>query len=277
MKDALGLIEIKGLATAVLVADTMVKTANVTILEVEKTRGLGWMTVKIIGDVAAVTAAIQSGKQVGEQFQHFISSKVIPRPSDGVSETFCKPPVQSGGNAPAKSPEKTGSPGPQDTKKVQMPSEAGNRGKQPEATETEKKTESAQPAESAPIAPKSLPAASSGVNKKEESVGKEKPVVPEKQKSPLQKETKIKEEKPSPPKSGKARTKPQNSGSAAPANKPGKANAAGTVSHPLPEGEQLEEPKAELKSPAAHKRSGRRKKAPEGKDSGSHLHGESGR
>lgn len=93
MKDALGLIEIKGLATAVLVADTMVKTANVSIIEVEKTRGLGWMTVKIQGDVAAVTAAIQSGKQAGETYGHFISCKVIPRPSEGVEHTFCQPPV----------------------------------------------------------------------------------------------------------------------------------------------------------------------------------------
>ncbi len=107
MKDALGLIEIKGLATAILVADTMVKTANVSILEVEKTRGLGWMTVKIVGDVAAVKAALEAGKQVGEAYGHFVTRKVIPRPSEGVERVFCQPPSsgREEGPAPASKPD----------------------------------------------------------------------------------------------------------------------------------------------------------------------------
>ena len=107
MKDALGLIEIKGLATAVLVADTMVKTANISILEVEKTRGLGWMTVKIVGDVAAVKAALEAGKQVGEAYGHFVTYKVIPRPSEGVERVFCQPPSsgREEGPAPVSKPE----------------------------------------------------------------------------------------------------------------------------------------------------------------------------
>jgi len=90
MKDALGLIEIQGLATAVLVADTMVKTANVTIIQIERARGHGWITVKITGDVGAVNAAVSAGKQVGETYHHYISSKVIPRPSDSVEKVFCQ-------------------------------------------------------------------------------------------------------------------------------------------------------------------------------------------
>nr|WP_319488885.1 BMC domain-containing protein [uncultured Caproiciproducens sp.] len=90
MKDALGLIEIQGLATAILVADTMVKTASVTIIQIEKTRGHGWITVKITGDVGAVNAAVSAGKQIGETYHHYISSKVIPRPSDSVEAVFCQ-------------------------------------------------------------------------------------------------------------------------------------------------------------------------------------------
>lgn len=52
MKEALGLLEVAGLAAAIKAADVMVKAANVTILNVEKARGGGWMTVKVTGDVA---------------------------------------------------------------------------------------------------------------------------------------------------------------------------------------------------------------------------------
>ncbi len=48
MKQALGLVEISGLSTAVVVADTMAKAANIRILEIENTKGLGYMTLKII-------------------------------------------------------------------------------------------------------------------------------------------------------------------------------------------------------------------------------------
>lgn len=46
MKQAIGLVEVKGLASAIEVSDTMVKVANVELLGVEKARGFGWMTVE---------------------------------------------------------------------------------------------------------------------------------------------------------------------------------------------------------------------------------------
>ena len=95
MKQALGLVEISGLSTAVVVADTMVKAANVRILEIENTKGLGYMTIKIVGDVGAVNAAVNAGKQIGTANGKLVSWKVIPRPSDYVDQTFCcpEPPV----------------------------------------------------------------------------------------------------------------------------------------------------------------------------------------
>ena len=89
MKQALGLVEIEGLTTAVVVADTMAKAANVRILELENTKGLGYMTIKVAGDVGAVNAAVTAGKQIGMINQKLISWKVIPRPSDYVEQTFC--------------------------------------------------------------------------------------------------------------------------------------------------------------------------------------------
>ena len=95
MKQALGLVEISGLSTAVVAADTMAKAANVRILEIENTKGLGYMTIKIVGDVGAVNAAVNAGKQIGTANGKLVSWKVIPRPSDYVDQTFCcpEPPV----------------------------------------------------------------------------------------------------------------------------------------------------------------------------------------
>lgn len=91
MKQALGLVEIQGMSTAVVVADTMVKAANIRIIDMENTKGLGYMTIKIAGDVGAVNAAVNAGRQVGMLHGRLVSSKVIPRPSDYVEQTFCNP------------------------------------------------------------------------------------------------------------------------------------------------------------------------------------------
>lgn len=84
MKDALGLVEVAGLASAIQVADVMVKSANVTMIDIEKAKGNGWMTVKVRGDVGAVQAAVQAGAAEAQQFGHLIAQKVIPRPAEGL-------------------------------------------------------------------------------------------------------------------------------------------------------------------------------------------------
>jgi microcompartment protein CcmL/EutN len=89
MEGALGIIEIQGLATAIAVADAMAKTASVDLVGVEPTKGGGWMTVKIRGNVAAVRASVNAGKQLGELYGGYISSKLIPRPAAEVSRLFC--------------------------------------------------------------------------------------------------------------------------------------------------------------------------------------------
>lgn len=94
MKEALGLVEIYGLSAAVLVADAMVKTASVTLHEIENTKGNGYMTIKIFGDVGAVNASVMAGKQLALENNKFISSKVIPRPSTSVEKLFCTPPKE---------------------------------------------------------------------------------------------------------------------------------------------------------------------------------------
>ena len=61
VKDSLGLLEVAGLLGAITASDAMVKAANVRLIGIEKARGLGWMTVKVAGDVGAVEAAVQTG------------------------------------------------------------------------------------------------------------------------------------------------------------------------------------------------------------------------
>ena len=89
MKQSLGLVEIIGLSTAVFVADVMVKAANVQIIEMENSKGLGYMTIKIQGDIGAVKAAVDAGCQQGRISGKLAGCKVIPRPSDYVEQTFC--------------------------------------------------------------------------------------------------------------------------------------------------------------------------------------------
>lgn len=90
MKEALGLIEVIGLTNGIVVADAMAKTANITIQDIEITKGCGYVTVKITGYVGAVNAAISSGKALAIKNDKFITSKVIPRPADVINKRFLK-------------------------------------------------------------------------------------------------------------------------------------------------------------------------------------------
>jgi microcompartment protein CcmL/EutN len=89
MEGALGMVEIRGLAAAITVADVMAKTAAVEIIDLESARGGGWTTIKIRGNVGAVSASVSAGKEVGLSIGKFITSKVIPRPADQVTGLFC--------------------------------------------------------------------------------------------------------------------------------------------------------------------------------------------
>ena len=57
---ALGMIETRGLVGSIEAADVMVKTANVALLGTEYIRN-GLVTVEVVGEVAAVKAAVEAG------------------------------------------------------------------------------------------------------------------------------------------------------------------------------------------------------------------------
>lgn len=96
MNEALGLIEVKGKVASIQVADTMAKVAAVKLESTTRTKGYGWTTISITGDVAAVEAAIQAGRAVAEQYDWLVSYKVIPRPATGIQRIFreTKPAVE---------------------------------------------------------------------------------------------------------------------------------------------------------------------------------------
>lgn len=76
---ALGLIETRGLVGAIEAADAATKAAEVKLVGKEKIRG-GLVTIKIIGDVAAVRAAVDAGSAAAARVGELISTHVIPRP-----------------------------------------------------------------------------------------------------------------------------------------------------------------------------------------------------
>ena len=81
MDLALGLIETKGLVGAIEAADAMTKTANVQLIGKEYAKG-GLVTIKIMGETAAVKAAVDAGAAAAQRVGQLISVHVIPRPDD---------------------------------------------------------------------------------------------------------------------------------------------------------------------------------------------------
>ena len=81
MQKSLGLIETQGLLGGVTAADAAVKSANVELIGYELTKGGGWTTVKIQGDVGAVKAAVDAAKIAAGKVCRVVSTRVIPRPA----------------------------------------------------------------------------------------------------------------------------------------------------------------------------------------------------
>jgi microcompartment protein CcmL/EutN len=86
---ALGFIETQGFTAVFEAIDAACKSANVEVVAKEKLGG-GYITVVIRGDVAAVSAAIDSGKAKVEGLGKLIAAHVIARPSAQVMSLLPK-------------------------------------------------------------------------------------------------------------------------------------------------------------------------------------------
>jgi ethanolamine utilization protein EutM len=88
-RDALGLVETKGLIGSVEAADAMVKAANVILVGKEYI-GAGYVTVMVRGDVGAVKAATDAGAAAARRVGELVSVHVIPRPHSEVERILPK-------------------------------------------------------------------------------------------------------------------------------------------------------------------------------------------
>lgn len=82
---ALGMIETRGLVTAIEALDAALKTADVEVVNRHIVKG-GIVTVEICGDVGAIKVATEAGAAAAKKLGNFISSHVIARPDDMVYE-----------------------------------------------------------------------------------------------------------------------------------------------------------------------------------------------
>ena len=84
-REALGMIETRGLVGAIEAADAMSKSANVELCGYEKI-GSGLVTVMVRGDVGAVKAATDAGAAAAQRVGEVVSVHVIPRPHGDVEK-----------------------------------------------------------------------------------------------------------------------------------------------------------------------------------------------
>jgi len=84
-KEALGMIETRGLTAAVEAADAMVKAAEVTLIGTEKI-GSGLVSVMVRGDVGAVKSAVEVGSSNAAKLGELVATHVIPRPHNDVEK-----------------------------------------------------------------------------------------------------------------------------------------------------------------------------------------------
>ena len=88
-KQALGMVETKGLVGSIEAADAMVKAANVHVIGKVHVGG-GLVTVMVRGDVGAVKAAVEAGGAAAKRVGELVSVHVIPRPHEDVEAILPK-------------------------------------------------------------------------------------------------------------------------------------------------------------------------------------------
>jgi len=80
---ALGIMESFSLATMIIAADAILKSADLQPLELRLGNGLGGKAFfTFTGDVAAVETGVAAGKEIAEEKGLFVNAEVIPSPSD---------------------------------------------------------------------------------------------------------------------------------------------------------------------------------------------------
>lgn len=89
--DALGLIEVVGLTAGIEAADVACKTADVKLVGYELAKGGGYVTIKVLGQVGAVTAAVDAAASAARAINTVVSALVIPRPANQIEPMVMSP------------------------------------------------------------------------------------------------------------------------------------------------------------------------------------------
>ena len=84
MENAIALLEVQALVTAIAGLDAMVKAANVKLIHVEKRLGGRLVTVVVEGSVSDVTAALEAGKVAAAAVGNVKLAEVIALPHPDV-------------------------------------------------------------------------------------------------------------------------------------------------------------------------------------------------
>ena len=87
MKPALGLIEMLGFVGVAEAADAAAKAAAIELSAVEKIEG-GIISIRLLGDVGAVQAAVEAGVQAAQQVGTLVAHHVIPNPHEDLVRVF---------------------------------------------------------------------------------------------------------------------------------------------------------------------------------------------
>jgi len=89
-KQAVALLETRGLACLVVGVDAMLKSANVELVGPMKQIGNALCNAVVTGDVAAVKAALDAGVAAASNIGEVVSAHVIARPDEAIEGVLPK-------------------------------------------------------------------------------------------------------------------------------------------------------------------------------------------
>ena len=89
-KQAVALLETRGLACLVVGVDAMLKSANVELVGPMKQIGNALCNAVVTGDVAAVKAALDAGVAAASNVGEVVSAHVIARPDEAIEGVLPK-------------------------------------------------------------------------------------------------------------------------------------------------------------------------------------------
>ncbi|RDY26783.1 BMC domain-containing protein [Romboutsia weinsteinii] len=85
MNHALGMIETKGLIGAIEAANSMLKSANITLIGYEKI-GFGLVTVMVSGDIDEINIAVEAGVEAARCIGEVYSVLIIQDPHEEIEK-----------------------------------------------------------------------------------------------------------------------------------------------------------------------------------------------